>query len=202
MKPDSRRIRELIGENQIEQAIRLLIDYLEQTTEHDLLDQIILQKSRFTDYNKKHLSGFGEDKEINAIRSSLLEITREAANRADRPQSIPPAKPVETPVAQPKASIPAHSVLPDPQSTEYYAQCFFNGDPNRYYVLKNAQIVVVNPMTSLPVPVATRTASLNPAFTWVYQFPNGMYYSIDYAGVIWGVNAFGMPVQMGYVQYF
>jgi hypothetical protein len=201
MKPDSRRIRELIGENQIEQAIRLLIDYLEQTTEHDLLDQIILQKSRFTDYNKKHLSGFGEDKEINAIRSSLLEINREAANRADRPLSSPSAKPVETPVSK-FNPIPQPSVLPDTQSKQYFAQCFFTGDPNTYYVLNNGQIVIINQMTSLPIVVATRTASLNPAFSWVYQFPNGMYYSIDHTGVIWGVNAFGMPIQMGYVQYF
>lgn len=197
MKADSRRIRELIGDNQIEQAIRLLIDYLEMTTEDDLLDQIILQKSRFSDYTKKHLGGFGEDKEINAIRSSLLEITREAANRADRPKSSPQVKPVETP-----DPIQTQNVLTNTPPIEYFAQCFFNGDPNRYFVLKNSQIVVVNPMTSMPVQVASRTASLNSAFAWVYQFPNGMYYSVDHAGVLWGVNAFGMPIQMGYVQYF
>lgn len=200
MKPDSRHIRELIGDNQIEQAIRLLIDYLEQTTEDDLLDQVFLQKSRYTDYNKKYLGGFGDEKEINAIRSSLLEITRESGKRAEQPVQ-PPVQRTETPKNNPN-SVPLPPVAPNNPTQDYLAQCYFNGDPNAYYVLKNSQIIVVNPMTAMPIQVATRIASLNPAFSWVYQFPNGMYYSIDHAGVIWGVNAFGMPVQMGYVQYF
>jgi len=32
------------------------------------------------------------------------------------------------------------------------------------------------------------------------MFPNGFFYSIDHSGGIWGLNAFGMPMQMGYVQ--
>ncbi|MEI6408731.1 MAG: hypothetical protein WCR52_05075 [Bacteroidota bacterium] len=198
MKPDSRRIRELIGDNQIEQAIRLLIEYSEQADQYDLLDQTILQKSRFSDYNKKFLGGFGDDKEINAIRSALLDINREALKRAEQP--VHPSVP-ETPENIPN-KIPPPLQPPNNPAQEYFAQCFFNGDPNTYFVLKNSQIVVVNQMTRIPIQVAARTAALNPAFSWIYQFPNGMYYSIDHAGVIWGVNAFGMPVQMGYVQYF
>ncbi|MCC6459538.1 MAG: hypothetical protein IT260_03640 [Saprospiraceae bacterium] len=49
--------------------------------------------------------------------------------------------------------------------------------------------------------VALKTPSANPAFAWIYQFPNGAYYSIDHQGAIWGMNAYGMPMQMGYVQY-
>ncbi len=186
-----KQIRNLIGENQIEQAILLLIEMLESSPEQDLFDQMILQKSRWADYKRKHLSGFGDDKEINAIRSSMLDITRELENRKNKPVVK----------EMPQSTFTPPSVQPPPFQQPFIAQCFFNGDPNVYYVQQNNQIIVLNRMTNLPVMIGMRVVSALPTYAWFYQFPNGLYYSIDHAAVIWGVNAFGMPVQMGYVHY-
>ena len=60
---------------------------------------------------------------------------------------------------------------------------------------------MVNPLNNFSTIVANRVASVNPNFAWVYLFPNGFFYNVDHSGAIWGVNAFGMPLQMGYVQY-
>jgi hypothetical protein len=191
-----KQIRNLIGENHIEQAIQLLLEILESSPEQDLFDQMILQKSRWADYKRKHLSGFGDDKEINAIRSSMLDIARELENRKNKPAGKEMPQTTFTPPV-----VQQTPVLPPPIQQPYIAQCFFNGDPNVYYVQQNNQVVVLNLMTNLPVMVAMRVVSALPAYAWFYQFPNGLYYSIDHAAVIWGVNAFGMPVQMGYVHY-
>lgn len=193
MANSSKQIRELIGENEIEQAINQLLELLYHSTEHDLSDAAVLQKSRWAEYKRKNVSGLAKNEDIDGIRDALLKIVREMDNRATtgntgyQQQQAPPRQPEIPPP-------------PPPQKT-YVAQCFFNGDPNTYYVAPNNQIVVVNPMSNFPVVVASRTASLNPTFAWIYQFPNGFYYSIDHNGAIWGVNAFGLPVQMGYVQY-
>lgn len=196
---DTRRIRELIGENEIEQAIRLLIDELENAAgSGDLLDSAILQKSRWVEYKKKNISGLGEDKEINGIRAALLNISREIDNRAATGHATklsdsshtPPPKPPQFDTPQPPQTQP-----------QYIARCFFNNDPNSYFVTPANQIVVVNPLTNFSTIVANRVASVNPNFAWVYLFPNGFFYNVDHSGAIWGVNAFGMPVQMGYVQY-
>jgi hypothetical protein len=61
---------------------------------------------------------------------------------------------------------------------------------------------MVNAITNFSMVVASRVTSVNPNFAWVYMFPNGFFYSIDQAGGIWGVNAFVLPMQLGYVQYF
>lgn len=182
-----KQIRHQIGENQLGEALQLLIEYLDSGTDADLQDQAILQKSRWNDYQHKKMGGFADEKEVNAIRSALLEITRMAEKRKEKPHEVPftPA-PMEAPPAPGKL---------------YVAQCFFTGDPNSYYVLPNNQIVVINMMTNMPVHVANRNISIMPNFAWVYQFPNGFFYSVDHAGIIWGLNAFGMSVQMGYVKY-
>jgi Effector-associated domain 11 len=193
MANSSKQIRELIGENEIEQAINQLLELLYHSTEHDLSDAAVLQKSRWAEYKRKNVSGLAKNEDIDSIRDALLKIVREIDNRATtgntsyQQQQAPPRQPEIPP--------------PPPPQKNYVAQCFFNGDPNTYYVAPNNQIVVVNPMSNFPVVVASRTASLNPTFAWIYQFPNGFYYSIDHNGAIWGVNAFGLPVQMGYVQY-
>ena len=192
MANSTKFIRELIGENEIEQAISQLLEYLYNGAEYDLTDSAVLQKSRWAEYKRKNVSGLAKNEDIDGIRDALLKIVREIDNRATKVSA--PQQPQYTPPRQP--DVPP----PPPQQKNYVAQCFFNGDPNTYYVTLNNQIVVVNPMSNFPVVVATRTASLNPAFAWIYQFPNGFYYSIDHSGAIWGVNAFGMPMQMGYVQ--
>ena len=194
MTNNTRHIRELIGENEIEQAIDQLLDLLYNGAEYDLTDSAVLQKSRWAEYKRKNVSGLARNEDIDGIRDALLKIVREIDNRAIKGNTG--RQEPYTPPRQPENPPP-----PPPPQRNYVAQCFFNGDPNTYYVTPNNQIVVVNPMSNFPVTVATRTASLNPAFAWIYQFPNGFYYSIDHNGAIWGVNAFGMPMQMGYVQY-
>lgn len=195
MANSTKYIRELIGENEIEQAINQLLEHLNNSAEHDLTDSAVLQKSRWAEYKRKNVSGLAKNEDIDGIRDALLKIVREFDNRASKVHTVQQQQ--YTPPRQQEVPPPP----PPPPQKNYVAQCFFNGDPNTYYVTPNNQIVVVNPMSNFPVVVASRTASLNPAFAWVYQFPNGFYYSIDHNGAIWGVNAFGMPVQMGYVQY-
>lgn len=194
MANSTKNIRELIGDNEIEQAISQLLEYLNNSSEYDLTDSAVLQKSRWAEYKRKNVSGLAKNEDIDGIRDALLKIVREIDTRASKPiynqqeKYVPPRQPDSPPP-------------PPPPQKNYVAQCIFNGDPNTYFVTPNNQIVVINPMSNFPVVVANRTASMNPAFAWVYQFPNGFYYSIDHNGAIWGVNAFGMPMQMGYVQY-
>lgn len=189
MKPDTQRVRELIGENEIEQAILLLLDYLKAANYRDLQDQVYLQKGNWSEYKRRRLAGVAEEKDLNALRLALFDITRELDDRPE--QSPDPDKPRRAEPPPP----------PPPPAQQYLARCFFNGDMNTYYVAPNNQVVMLNPMTNFSAVVATRVPSMNPGFAWVYMFPNGFYYSIDHAGAIWGVNAFGLPMQMGYVQY-
>lgn len=186
MRPETNRIRELIGENDIGQAIQLLLDLIQTGRHRDLLDQTYLQKGKWAEYKRRRLAGVAEEKELNEIRLSLFDIARELD---DRPEQAPePERRREPPPVE-------------PHQPQYVARCVFNGDMNAYFVAPAGQIVVVNPITNFASMVATRVPSTNPAFAWFYMFPNGFYYSIDHAGAIWGVNAFGMPMQMGYVQY-
>ena len=197
---DTKRIRELIGENEIEQAIQMLIAHLEHIPgSRDLFDSAILQKSRWVEYKRKNISGLGEDKEINGIRAALLNISREADNRAEHGHKSHVA---DTGYSPPPKPPQFDSPPPAQTQPQYLARCFFNADPNSYFVTPANQVVMVNPLTNFSTVVANRVASVNPNFAWVYLFPNGFFYNVDHAGAIWGVNAFGMPVQMGYVQYF
>ncbi|MBK8556671.1 MAG: hypothetical protein IPL65_13285 [Lewinellaceae bacterium] len=194
MANDTRKIREMIGNDNIDAALEALIQLLDSREDDgDLMDQSILQKGRWAEYRRKEMAGIADTTEINKIRDTLLKIARELDKRmkeaADKP--TPPAPQPLSPGLQQR-----------PPQQQYVAQCFFNGDVNHYFVLSNNQIVAVNPMTNYTMAIASRTPSMDPNFAWVYQFPNGAYYSIDQQGAIWGVNAFGMPMQMGYVQYF
>ncbi|MCB0544915.1 MAG: hypothetical protein H6565_11355 [Lewinellaceae bacterium] len=196
---DTKRIRELIGENEMEIAIRLTIELLEKKTgSADLLDSAILQKSRWVEYKRKNISGLGEDKEINGIRAAVLNICRELDHRAEKGGSQPDSQQGYTPPPKPPQF---DSPQTDSTQKQYTARCFFNNDPNSYYVTPTNQIIMVNPLTNFSTIVANRVASVNPNFAWVYLFPNSFFYNVDHAGAIWGVNAFGMPVEMGYVQY-
>jgi hypothetical protein len=184
----AKTIRNLIGDDRLEEAIEMLIIHLEQDDDrHDLYDQMILLKSRFKDFKKKANAGVEEDKDLNSIRVALLNIIREMDQH-----------PKEQVHQQPR-NVPAPQV---PQANPYIAQCFFNGDLNQYYVTPTNQIVMVNAITNFSMVVASRVTSVNPNFAWVYMFPNGFFYSIDHSGGIWGVNAFGLPMQLGYVQYY
>jgi hypothetical protein len=192
MATSTKEIREYIGNDQIEQALKALLELLEDREgDHDLHDQSILQKGRWADYKKRDMGGFADDKEANSIRAALLNITRELETRMKQP-ATPKTDPPPVPLPKP----------PEPPRNPYVAQCHFNGDMNAYYVLPNNQIMMLNPATNLSVVVASRAPSAYPNIAWVYLFPNGFFYNIDHAGAIWGVNAFGMPMQMGYVEYF
>lgn len=187
MSLNAKKIRNLIGDDRLEEALEDMLGYLEhRDNDHDLYDQAILQKGRWKDYKKKLNAGIEDDKDLNGIRMALLNILRDIEKRARE----------DAPVNPPHPPQPA----PPPQQT-YVAQCFFNGDMHQYFLTPANQIVALNPMTNLPMVVASRVSSADPNIAWVYMFPNGLYYNIDHNGAIWGVNAFGFPMQMGYVKY-
>jgi len=187
----AKTLRNLIGDDRLGDAIETLIAYLEQDdTLHDVYDQVILIKGRFKDFTKKANAGVEEDKDLNSIRVALLNIVRDVDQRSKEQAPQPPKQSTHTPVP------------PAPQTNPYVAQCFFNGDVNQYFITPTNQIVMVNAVTNFSTVVASRVASVNPNFAWVYLFPNGFFYSIDHSGGIWGVNAFGLPMQLGYVRYY
>ncbi len=188
MKPDTQLVRELIGENDLEKAIQTLLDYLKAGNHRDLQDQVYLQKGNWSEYKRRRLAGVAEEKDLNTLRLALFDITRELDDRPDQPAEPDRPKRPEPPP-------------PPPPPVQYVARCYFNGDMNTYFVTPTHQIVMINPMTNFSVVVASRMPSMNPQFAWLYMFPNGFYYSIDHAGAIWGVNMYGMPMQMGSVQY-
>jgi hypothetical protein len=195
MIADTKKILDLIGADRIEAAIEALINGLEHRSgDDDLFDQVILQKGRWANYHRKSLMDVANSNDIDKIRHALLQITRELDKRQRSEKASAPQQPNNPAVPQQFKSSP-----PQPQ---YIAECFFNGDMNKYFVMANNQIVGVNPMTNHSMAVASRVASMDTSFAWIYQLPNGLYYNIDHNGVIWGVNTFGLPMQMGYVRYF
>lgn len=202
------QIRELIGENEVEEAIRILCECLASTDEHELYDQSLLQKSRYHAYHKREINKLADEKELIEIRIAVLNLTRELDKRGKEPKTAvreifnkaPLEEPKPTPIQPTKTPSPPPPNAPP--TITYIGQCFFQNDPMSYYITSNNQIVVIQPLTQAAIPVAARMPSTNPAISWVYLFPNGFFYNIDHSGVIWGVNAFGMPMQMGYVQYF
>ncbi|MBL7805588.1 MAG: hypothetical protein JNL02_17735 [Saprospiraceae bacterium] len=186
MKPDTQRVRELIGENEIDKAIQLLLEYSDAGHYRDLQDQVYLQKGNWSEFKRRRLAGVAEEKEFNSLKLALFNIARDLDDRPEEPEK--PRRPEPPPP-------------PPPPPQQYVARCYFNGDMNSYFVTPGNQVVMVNPVTNFSSLVATRVASMNPAFAWLYMFPNGFYYSIDHNGAIWGLNNFGMPMQMGHVQY-
>ena len=182
----------------MEAAIQSLIEYLGNADMPDLLDEAYMQKSRLKDYNRRLLNQMAAEGEANSIRAALLNICREIDQSGQKPGFTHNQPPV-----QPGGPPPNHTQPVQPtQQPQYVAQCVMNGDMNQYYVTSANQVVMVNPLNNFATVIASRVPSINANFAWVCMFPNGFYYSVDHNGAIWGVNAYGMPLQMGYVRYF
>lgn len=76
--PLLQRIRQLIGEDQLEMAIQLLTDHVEGTP---LLDEILLQQARYTRLLKQQRKGTSSqveiDQELGKISKHLLAFVRQ-----------------------------------------------------------------------------------------------------------------------------
>lgn len=189
-------VRNLIGDGETLKAIEALESHL-RTGDSDLYNQVIHQKGQFNAFRKRDNLGLGADPATLAkINYAILEIVTEvdkeeegfftpsySSNPARSNQQYGPGTPES------------------PPASEFVAQCFFYNDPNQYFVNQFNQIIAYNPISNLRMPVAQRVPSNDPRFLWLYYFSNGMFYSIDHQGAIWGQNMFGMPMQMGYVRY-
>lgn len=200
MKPDLHRIRELIGEDDIDEVIKVLIQNLRDSPHHDLLDGIFLQKAEWSEYKRQNIAGVAKTEDLSQIRNKLLTIARELDRRPEHAEAREPGPEEWTQPEKNRRREPPPP--PPPPEPQYVARCYFNADLAAYFVTPQGQIIMQNPLTNLSTAVATRVPSMNPAFAWHFMLPNGIYYNIDHNGAIWGVNAFGAPMQVGYVQYF
>ncbi len=188
-------IRNYIGDNRLEEAIEQLVALLEnEHTCHDLYDQTLVQKSNWHDYVYKDRLNIAKKEDLNVVIAKLLDILRTYEKRKN-------ATPVSSASSPPTQNPTTHQQPPVPNTPRYIARCFFYNDMNAYYVLENNQVVMFNAMTNQSMIVAMRTIPLVAGYAWNYQFPDGRYYSIDGNGAIWGINFYGLPVQLGYVQY-
>lgn len=202
MKPDLHHIHELIGEDNLDEVIKLLMQYLRGSRHDDLLDGLVLQKAEWSEYKRRNIAGIAKTEELNEVRNKILVIARELDRRpekAEAPEKRPEPAPWPEPEKPRRREPPPPPPPPEPQ---YVARCFFTGDLAAYFVTPQGQIMMQNPLTNFTAQVAMQVPSMNAAFAWVFVLPNGIYYNIDHNGAIWGSNAFGMPMQVGYVQYF
>jgi hypothetical protein len=207
MEAFTKKIRRLIGDNELEEAITELENYLEGKHQ-ELADRVTLQRRSFTAYRKKYTAGYGEEREASAIGDQLMEIVRDIDKWEKSPLKGKEQNPTaQQSTVQPEIQIDGEllSISSQPPAAAqnlYAARCIFYNDPNQYYVTRDNQIVMVAAMTGATMLVATKMPSYFPNVSWVYTFPNGVHYNIDLQGAIWGMNAFGQPFQMGYVEYF
>ncbi|MFN4079336.1 MAG: hypothetical protein ACK4NS_00420 [Saprospiraceae bacterium] len=191
MSVNAKQIRQLIGENAIEEAFGILLTLLDDNERwRDLHDEAIVLKTVWNDYARKERIGIAQKDDLNRVVAGMLEIVRAYDKRAAQPLRPAPPPPVSEPAP------------PLPQQPRRVAQCLMTGDLTEYFVLDNEQIVGYNPMTRQSWSVAVRMPSYVPEWAWFIQFPNASYYSVDHQGRIWGLNMYGFPTQLGYVQYF
>ena len=193
METISKRIRQLIGENELEQAIVELEQYLEDKNQ-DLLDQLTLQRRNYTAYRKKVTAGYGDEREASAIGDQLMTILRDV-EKWEKAGAQPARENLQYLENASKTT-----KVPSVNQPKYSAKCVFFNDPNQYFVSPQNQIVAVNAFTGVSMIVAAKMPSMYPNVAWVYTFPNGVYYNVDLQGGIWGMNAFGQPFQMGFVE--
>lgn len=187
MSVNTKQIRQLIGENEVEEAFDALLTLLDDNERwRDLHDEAIVLKSVWNDYARKERVGIAQKDDLNRVVAGMLEIVRAYDKRA----------------AQPASPSPVNERAPSvPQQPRRVAQCLMTGDLTEYFVLENDQIIGCNPMTRQSWSVAVRMPSYVPEWAWFIQFPNASYYSVDHQGRIWGLNMYGLPAQLGYVQY-
>ena len=196
MSVNTKQIRQLIGDNEMEEAFRSLLALLDSEARwHDLYDEAIVLKTSWNEHARKGRIGLAQKEDFNRVVSGLLEIVRAYDKRAAQ---TPHPDPASQPTPQLLNTQPTPHV---PQPLRRVAQCFMTGDLTEYYVLENEQIIGVNPMTKQSWGVAVRIASYVAEWAWFIQFPNTSYYSVDHQGRIWGLNMYGFPAQLGYVQY-
>ncbi len=188
-------IRSYIGDNRLEEAIEQLIALLEnEDICYDLYDQTLVQKSNWNNYVHKDRLNIAKKEDLDVVIAKLLDILRTYEKR----KKEPPVSPI--------SSIPTQSPTPPQrqpaqQTPRYVARCFFYNDMNAYYVLEDNQVVMFNAVTNQSMIVAMRTMPMLAGYSWSYQFTDGRYYSVDGQGAIWGINFYGLPMQVGYVQY-
>ena len=196
METVTKKVRNLIGENEIESAISELEKYLDGQ-DMELYDALLLQKRRYNAYRKQFTAGYAEEKEIAAITDQLLSIVR----KIDAPREEKKTDHHQNRNLQPDHKDQIKN--PDPvykDTHQYVAKCVFFNDHNQYYLDRENRIYAVHAFNGATILVANKIPSMMPNIMWVYSFPNGMYYNVDMQGNIWGLNAFGQPMQMGMVQ--
>lgn len=204
------KIRDHIGEGELEEAIDTLVQFLHPIG-GEIYDQAVHQRGLFKSFMKDKMLGLSNNSEDkNKISMAVLSL----AGQVDKLDLENPKKSHDYSTQQQSelanfnqydnhqlASNQGHKQSNVP-GTQYKAQCFFNGDIMQYYITENDQILALNPLTNQSFIVGVKMPSNNFNFAWTYYVTaTNIYYMVDHAGHIWGQN-FGVPAQVGYVKYF
>lgn len=194
------KIRQHIGEGELEKAIDLLVQMV-RPKGGDHYDQAILLRGSLKEFNRNNDLGLEVNpKEKSRITMAVLKLVSaiEETGAIKQPEQL-----AANSVSEAYQTGTGHAA-PPPNNTahNYLAQCFFANDAALYYVMKDQSIHVFNPVTQQWVWVGTKMPSQDPRFQWMIYFHlTNVYFGVDMNAAIWGQNWYGM-FQAGYVRYF
>lgn len=134
------------------------------------------------------VAGWNEASELLGIKKSDVD---DKPNTKPVDQTTIPERPSTT---QPPSPNPTPN---QPVTAQPVSRCVFNGDPNVYLVMSDNAIVSFNQMGQA-VLIGRKVPPTMQGFAWMYQ-NSFTTFGVDGGGRIWGTNAFGQPMQMGYV---
>lgn len=186
------KIRDFVSEDKISDAVDLLVDYYEHSDsqEHDMA---ISLKSRYSKFKNEEMMGLGVKSETREqIVTSILQFT----NKIKETDPAPPNRENHSNTYNTSTNTSPNTGT----KYDFKIQCFFNNDMLQYYVDKNDDIIGYNPLNQQYFVIGKKLVDNNPMYAWKYFVHNtGMYYLVDQAGIIWGLN-YGTQVQIGYVK--
>ncbi len=192
MKEKVENIRALFREGETDAALEALELFLDES-ENPLRDDAILLRGRFSKWERdKNLGISPPESEVNAIVLAGLDLLKKAEKGVQKRLDPQPTAQNFQPTAQ-----------NPPQNSNWKGRFFIDSDPREYYLAPTGQIFCLDAATRQPFQVAQQFASNDPRFAFTYFVAaTNFWYSVDFQGVIWTINFYGMVVRVGQFQAF
>ena len=192
------KIRQLVGDGDLEEALDALDDFLETRNDDELRDEVILLKSRFKSLERDRNQGVGfSPNERNQIVAAVLDLTKKIDKNAVQKERNSIQKET-TPLVAPTQNFGNQP----PPPNGFTARVFIDGDLSEFYLTTQNAIVRLDPISRQSFVVANKFPSNDVRFAWTYFVPSMNFWaSVDFQGVIWTMNFYGQILRIGQVQY-